>query len=170
MYKHQLLESRSVVPKQTASLNSQFFQAALSKEVLQAKMSIYFLFPYFVLVPKSFIIHFTISHLFASLNWRNKFIYVKCFCNCCIYMSCRIIGSDSLGFEDICLLGYEAMYSVEFQPTFRRRMQTHSSGLKSKKSKKPALLFACLMLVYYSAYSQTLKMEATYSSETSFNN
>jgi hypothetical protein len=42
------------------------------------------------------------------------------------------------GHEEFRLLGYDAMYSVESQPTFRRNMSPSSSGLKNKPCKKLA--------------------------------
>jgi hypothetical protein len=33
-------------------------------------------------------------------------------------LACRILDSHSGGHEEICLLGYNAMSSVEIQPTF----------------------------------------------------
>jgi hypothetical protein len=52
-------------------------------------------------------------------------------------------------------LGYNAVQFVENQPMFWRSMIAPSSGLKNKPSKKQI------------AYSLTLKMEVTHSSETS---
>jgi hypothetical protein len=52
----------------------------------------------------------------------------------------------------------------ESEPTLRRNMSPPSSGLKSKTIKK--LLAAYFMLVSCLAHSSTLKLEATYSSET----
>jgi hypothetical protein len=40
--------------------------------------------------------------------------------------------------EDFCLLGYNAVYSVESQPMFRRNMLSPSSHLKVNQSKRPA--------------------------------
>jgi hypothetical protein len=40
--------------------------------------------------------------------------------------------------EEFCLLGYDAVSSVESQSTFRRNMSPPSSGSKNKLSKKPA--------------------------------
>jgi hypothetical protein len=50
-------------------------------------------------------------------------------------------------------MGYNAVLTVENQPTFRSKMLLPSSGAKNMPSKKPAS-------------SLTLKMEATCSSET----
>jgi hypothetical protein len=52
--------------------------------------------------------------------------------------NCRILGSHSGGFEGFCLLGYNAVYSVESQSMFRRNISPPSSGSKSKAIKKPA--------------------------------
>jgi hypothetical protein len=68
------------------------------------------------------------------------------------------------------LLWYNAMQSVEKEPMFRRNISPSSSGSKSKPSKKPVWsmkLATCFMLVSCLAYSSTLKMKATYSSEMS---
>jgi hypothetical protein len=64
------------------------------------------------------------------------------------------------------------MQSVEIQPTFRRNMSPPSSESKNKLSRKQsrsitALFVSSIMLVTYLSYSSTLKMEGTYSSETS---
>jgi hypothetical protein len=40
--------------------------------------------------------------------------------------------------EEVYLLGYIAVYSVESQPTFQRNMSLPSSGSKKGPSKKPA--------------------------------
>jgi hypothetical protein len=69
--------------------------------------------------------------------------------------------------EELYLLGYKAVYSVESQRTFWTIMSLPSSGSKNKP-RKPAqfcllpafTLFSCL------AYSSTMKMVAIYSSET----
>jgi hypothetical protein len=63
--------------------------------------------------------------------------------------------------EEYYLLVYNAMQSVESQPTFRRNM-IPSSGSKNKPSEKPAS-----KQVATSAYFSTPKMEAICSSETS---
>jgi hypothetical protein len=62
----------------------------------------------------------------------------------------------------ICLLGYNAMWSVESQPALWRNMPPPSLESKSKSSKKPA---ACFALVPCLVYSWTIKMEVTCSSE-----
>jgi hypothetical protein len=58
------------------------------------------------------------------------------------------MGSHSGGYEESCLLGYNAMYCVERQPTFRLKILPPSSGSEKKPNKKPvwkhvALLTAC---------------------------
>jgi hypothetical protein len=67
--------------------------------------------------------------------------------------------------ENLFLLEYNDMYCVESQPTLRRNMSTPSSGSNINNLKfctPPAFtLVSCL------AYSSSLKMEATCSSETS---
>jgi hypothetical protein len=45
-------------------------------------------------------------------------------------------GGDGCG-SGLCLIGYNTVYSVENQPTFRRNMSP-SSGSKNKPSKEPA--------------------------------
>jgi hypothetical protein len=42
----------------------------------------------------------------------------------------RISGSHSGGYEEYHLMGYNAVYSVECQPTFRRNISPPSSGSK----------------------------------------
>jgi hypothetical protein len=58
------------------------------------------------------------------------------------------------------------MQSVESQPTFCRNMSTPSSGSKNKTNNE-ILLTTWFHAGFSSAYSSTLKMEATYYSETS---
>jgi hypothetical protein len=41
-------------------------------------------------------------------------------------------------YEELYLLGYNALYSAEFQPTFQRNISPPSSGSKNKPNKKPA--------------------------------
>jgi hypothetical protein len=67
---------------------------------------------------------------------------------------CSVWDSHSNGYEGLCLLGYNAMHSVERQMTFRRNMSLPSSGLK---------LVPCL------SYSSTLKMEVTDSKHSLLN-
>jgi hypothetical protein len=45
-----------------------------------------------------------------------------------IQVTCRIRGSHSGGYEDLYLLGYNAVYSVEGHSTFRRSISNPSSG------------------------------------------
>jgi hypothetical protein len=45
--------------------------------------------------------------------------------------------SDMLIHKEFCLLGYNALKSVESQPTFRRNISPPSSGPKNMPSKKP---------------------------------
>jgi hypothetical protein len=68
----------------------------------------------------------------------------------------RISFSHSGGYEEFYLLGYNAVQSVENQTTFRRNILLSSSEF-----------VLCFLLVSCWAYSSTLKMEATCSSETS---
>jgi hypothetical protein len=70
------------------------------------------------------------------------------------------------GNEQFSLLVFNAVWSVEIQPALRRIIPP-SSRSKKKRSKKPAKLATCFMLVSSLAYSSALKMEATCSSETS---
>jgi hypothetical protein len=78
---------------------------------------------------------------------------------------CGIWCSHSGGYEEYYLLGYNAVQSVEIQPTFRRNISPSFLGSKYK----PSLL--CLppafMLLSFSAYTSNLKKEVICSSETS---
>jgi hypothetical protein len=49
-----------------------------------------------------------------------------------------VIIRKLLDSEEYCLLGYNAVQSVESHPTFRRNISPPSSGSKNKLSKKPA--------------------------------
>jgi hypothetical protein len=72
--------------------------------------------------------------------------------------------------EEFRLLRYNAVHSVEIQPTFRRNMSGPFSGSENKPSKKlteSVLLATCSMLASCLAHSSTLKIEAICSSETS---
>jgi hypothetical protein len=53
------------------------------------------------------------------------------------------------------------VYSGESQETFWRNIMPPSSGLKTKSSKKLALLAACFVLISCLAYSLTVKIEVT---------
>jgi hypothetical protein len=70
------------------------------------------------------------------------------------YFKCRIWSSHSVCYELFCLLGYNFVYYVESQPTFRRN------------NSPPYLLSVCFVLVSCMAYSLNLKAKVT-SSETS---
>jgi hypothetical protein len=61
-------------------------------------------------------------------------------------------------------MGYNAVFSVESQPTFRRNMPPSSPVSKNKQTLSPPFT-----LVYCSAYFFTLKMEAVCPSDTSVN-
>jgi hypothetical protein len=54
-------------------------------------------------------------------------------------------------FEEFCLLGYNPVYSVESQPTFRRNMSPPSSGSKYKPSKKQREIM-CQVDIYTALY------------------
>jgi hypothetical protein len=67
---------------------------------------------------------------------------------------------------DLSFPGYIAVKSFASQRTFRRNRLPQPSGLKNKSSK--GVFVTSFMLVYCFYYSSALKIEATYSSETSF--
>jgi hypothetical protein len=67
--------------------------------------------------------------------------------------------------EEYHLLGYNAVQSVESQPTFRRNILPPFSGSKNKQAE--LCLPPAYTLVSCSAYFSTMKMEAICSSETS---
>jgi hypothetical protein len=81
-----------------------------------------------------------------------------------VWIDVRRTGcTHSTGFEVLCLLGYDAVLSVESQPTFRRNISHPSSGLKvnQARNQNEAWLFAaCFLLGSWLAYSSTLKMDA----------
>jgi hypothetical protein len=103
---------------------------------------------------------------------------------------CKIFASHSCGYEKYHLLGHNAVYSVECQPTFWRNISPPSSGSKEqvqletsakaggKQSlcladlflKRKQISSACHLLSHWflaKLIFSTLKMEATCSSETS---
>jgi hypothetical protein len=51
---------------------------------------------------------------------------------------CRVLGSHSGGCEEVYLLRYNAVYSVESQPKFQRNISSPSSESKNKPRKRPA--------------------------------
>jgi hypothetical protein len=79
----------------------------------------------------------------------------------------NVTGGTNLFFEMFCLLEYTVVLSVEIQLTFRSNMSPPSSQLKNKPSRALALLLARFMQISCLAYSVTVKMGATYSSEMS---
>jgi hypothetical protein len=50
----------------------------------------------------------------------------------------KVFNKEKNLFEEFCLLGYNAVYSVESQPTFQRNISPPFSRSKNKPSKKPA--------------------------------
>jgi hypothetical protein len=48
---------------------------------------------------------------------------------------CRIWGSHNSGYEDLCLLGYNTMQSVESQLTFGGTCQNHLQGKEISKKR-----------------------------------
>jgi hypothetical protein len=83
-------------------------------------------------------------------------------------MMFRILGFHIGGYEDIYLLEYNAMQSVQSQPTFRRNIWLPSSRSKNKLSKKPELcLPPAFTLIPCLVYSSILKVEVTCSSKMS---
>jgi hypothetical protein len=69
--------------------------------------------------------------------------------------------------EEFCILGYNAVKSVDSQLTFRRNMSPPSSGSNSKPSEIPAWSWQQAILVSCLVYSSNLKIVAIYSSEKS---
>jgi hypothetical protein len=72
-------------------------------------------------------------------------------------------AGNCLFHEGSYLLEYNAVLSDESHPTFLRNMLSPSSGSKDKPNKKSAASRTLLASFHYS----TLKLAATYSSETS---
>jgi hypothetical protein len=58
--------------------------------------------------------------------WRVTVAIERCFWTEC--WECRIWGSHGRVYEEFCLLGYNALYSVEIQPTLRSSISPPSSG------------------------------------------
>jgi hypothetical protein len=81
--------------------------------------------------------------ILKRLAWRISWKEVK-------FTLCWIWGFHSGGCDEFCLLGYNAMYSGEGQPTCRRYVSPSYSGWKSDQVRQ-----------------LPLKMEAIYSYETS---
>jgi hypothetical protein len=52
-----------------------------------------------------------------------------------ILPSGKIWGSQSSGYKESYIVGYNAVYPVENQPMFRRNLSPASSGAKNKTSK-----------------------------------
>jgi hypothetical protein len=81
----------------------------------------------------------------------------------------RALGSHIGGDEEIHLLGYNALQSVESQSTFWGNIWPPSSRFKNKPSNKAEFyLPPALTLVLCLVYSSILKVEPTCSSEMSF--
>jgi hypothetical protein len=80
---------------------------------------------------------------------------------------CSILGSHTGGYEELFLLGYNAVPFVGNQLKFPREMSPPSSESKNKPGKKREWSKQSFTLVSCLAYSSTLKMGAECSSETS---
>jgi hypothetical protein len=50
------------------------------------------------------------------------------------FAKCRICGSHSRYYEEYCLMGSNAVYSVERQPTFRKNLSHPSSGWQKPRN------------------------------------
>jgi hypothetical protein len=82
---------------------------------------------------------------------------------------CQLSRSNNLDSEDYHLLGYDAVYSVELHPKFRRNVSPPSSGSKNSSASHRVSRWqaeTCLLDGLLN-YSSTLKMEAIRPSETS---
>jgi hypothetical protein len=66
-------------------------------------------------------------------------------------------------------MGHKALQSVACQPTFRRTLSSSVSRLSHAKGQKNSVKQVKAELVSLFAYFSTLKMEPSYSSETSVN-
>jgi hypothetical protein len=67
-----------------------------------------------------------------NFNSQNVALYMAQQMGTGKHLQCRILGSHSGLSKDVYLLAYNALYSGESQPTFRRNMSPPSSELKSK--------------------------------------
>jgi hypothetical protein len=91
-------------------------------------------------------------------------IFLKRFCSNCFLVrdklpqSCGISSSDSGGYEEFYLLGVRLVVRLKSADVSEKHIST---------CLPLPLLAACFILVSCSAYSSTLKMQATCSSETS---
>jgi hypothetical protein len=85
-------------------------------------------------------VNFMLQRVGALLCWSGIIKYTS---NLISTMS--KINEDCFSLEEFYLLGYNGMYSVETQPTFRRNMWPLSSGSQKKPNKK-ATCSACYLL------------------------
>jgi hypothetical protein len=105
------------------------------------------------------------------MNSHCSIIYMNLLLFCAIhYPIYRVCNSHSGIYEEYCILRYNIVSPVECESTFRRNTPPPFSSLKSKPNKKKQGSACRLLHVGFSlCLLSTMKMEATFFSETSDN-